>query len=186
MEDIGNIWVEMHGKLLAFIMKSIPDKAIAEDILQDVFVRIHEKINTLADDTKMKAWIYQITRNLITDYFRAQKKEKPVLADDTNRAENSEKTELMEEAEQDIINFMDAMPAEHCDPLCATEIDGMSIKDYAEKRGISYTAAKSRVQRSRRMLKEIMLNCCEYQFDKYGTVISITPKRCCNGDSNQK
>jgi RNA polymerase sigma-70 factor, ECF subfamily len=186
METIENIWHNMHDKLLAFILKSIPDKTTAEDILQEVFVKIHEKISSLADATKLQPWIYQITRNLIADHFRGQKKgnEKAVEKEETD--DGNEGSALMEEAVQDIINFMDAMPPEHCDPLCATEIDGMSIKEYAEKTGISYTAAKSRVQRSRKMLKEMMMDCCHYQFDTYGTVISITPKSCCNNESNDK
>lgn len=182
MKTVEKIWHDMHDKLLAFILKKIPDKAIAEDILQEVFVKIHEKIATLTDDTKLQAWIYQITRNLIVDHYRALKKGNDLLSDETEKDDGTEKTEVMEEAVQDIINFMDAMPPEHCDPLCATEIDGLSIKEYAIKTGISYTAAKSRVQRSRKMLKDMMMNCCQYQFDKYGTVISITPKRCCSNE----
>jgi RNA polymerase sigma-70 factor, ECF subfamily len=180
MLSMENIWLQMHDKLLAYILKSIPDKAIAEDLLQEVFIRIHNKINTLADDTKLQAWIYQVTRNLIADHFRSTKKENNMQSGDDGKINDYELTDVMEEAVQDIINFMDAMPAEHCDPLCATELEGISIKEYAVRKGISYTAAKARVQRSRKMLKEMMMECCHYQFDKYGTVISITPKNCCN------
>lgn len=180
MEPIENIWHQMHDKLLSFILKKVPDKALAEDILQEVFIKIHDKIDTLKDDTKLQAWIYQITRNMIVDHFRGINKNDGTLAKDEQSSEDKESNELMEEAVQDIINFMDAMPAEYCDPLCATEIDGMTIKDYAKKQGISYAAAKSRVQRSRKVLKDMMMDCCHYQFDKYGTVISITPNRCSN------
>jgi RNA polymerase sigma-70 factor, ECF subfamily len=179
METIEKIWLQFHDRLLAFIMKSISDKAIAEDILQEVFVKIHHKLNTLDDSTKLQPWIYQIARNQVADHFRSIKKGKEGSLTGIENIEVTESNEVIEEAVQDVINFMDAMPPEHCDPLCAIEIDGLSVKQYAEREGISYAAAKSRVQRSRKMLKEMMMNCCDYQFDKYGKVISITPKICC-------
>ena len=53
-------------------------------------------------------------------------------------------------------------------------------KEYAVKAGISYSGAKSRVQRARIMLKDMLMQCCHYQFDKYGTVFDIQQKcRCC-------
>jgi RNA polymerase sigma-70 factor (ECF subfamily) len=60
-----------------------------------------------------------------------------------------------------------------------TELGGMSQKAYAEKIGISYSVAKARVQRAKIMLKDMLMKCCHYQFDKYGTVIGIYPVNCC-------
>jgi RNA polymerase sigma-70 factor, ECF subfamily len=55
----------------------------------------------------------------------------------------------------------------------------LSQKDYAKKTGISYSGAKSRVQRAKIKLKDLLMKCCHYQFDKYGTVIGIYPAGCC-------
>jgi len=81
---------------------------------------------------------------------------------------------------------MDDLPPENCEALCMTEIEGLSQIEYAQKVGISYAAAKSRVQRSRKMLRDMLMNCCHYQFDKYGTVLDITPNKscccCCSDD----
>ena len=55
----------------------------------------------------------------------------------------------------------------------------MSQKAYAKKIGISYTAARARVQRARKALKDMLMNCCHYQFDKYGTVFDKYPTNCC-------
>ena len=71
------------------------------------------------------------------------------------------------------------MAAEDCEALCLTELGGMSQKDYAKKTGISYSGAKSRVQRAKLKLKDLLMKCCHYQFDKYGTVIGIYPAGCC-------
>ena len=75
--------------------------------------------------------------------------------------------------------MMNNLPPEYCEALCLTELEGLSQKDYAEKIGISYSGAKSRVQRARKILKDMLMNCCHYEFDKYGTVIGIHPVECC-------
>jgi RNA polymerase sigma-70 factor (ECF subfamily) len=64
--------------------------------------------------------------------------------------------------------------------LILIELEGLSQQQYAEKVGISYTNAKTRVQRAREKLRKIILQCCQYQFDKYGNIVS-----CCNGNNTK-
>src|SRR5215213_10912600 len=63
------IWKELHASLRAFIARRVPSEDV-DDILQDVFVRIHRRLATLAQQERVQAWVYQITRNAITDYYR--------------------------------------------------------------------------------------------------------------------
>ncbi len=141
-------------------------------------MRIHNHIDSLKDETRLPVWIYQITRNVIADHFRRQEKENRQLQ---NLPEESETTlnEAMTEAVQDMIKMMNSLPPEYCEALCLTELEGLSQKEYAEKLGISYSGAKSRVQRARKMLRDMLMQCCHYQFDKYGTVLAISPAGCC-------
>jgi RNA polymerase sigma factor (sigma-70 family) len=64
------IWSQMHQRLLSYIRGRVDKLHDAEDILQDVFVRIHAKLDEVRDTENVTAWIYQITRNVITDYYR--------------------------------------------------------------------------------------------------------------------
>lgn len=178
-KSIEYLWLKLGNKLKAFIISKVNDETIADDILQDVFIKIHSKIDKLNDDTKIQPWIYQITRNLIIDYFRGIKKEDRRLQYHFENEEENSSDNFMSETLQDMIKMMNDLPHEYCEALCLTELEGMSQKVYAEKIGISYSGAKSRVQRVRKMLKDILMNCCHYQFDKYGTVIGIYPVNCC-------
>jgi RNA polymerase sigma-70 factor (ECF subfamily) len=63
------IWQELHTNLRAFIARRVPSEDV-DDILQDVFVRVHRRLATLAQQERVQAWVYQITRNAITDYYR--------------------------------------------------------------------------------------------------------------------
>ncbi len=177
-ENIEELWLKLGNKLKAFILSKVHDETTADDILQEVFLKIHSKIDTLNDDTKIQSWIYQITRNLVVDYFRSIKKDRQQLLYPFENEEDSS-NEFMVETLQDMVKMMDDLPQKYCEALCLTELEGMSQKVYAEKIGISYSGAKSRVQRAKKMLKDMLMKCCHYQFDKYGTVIGIYPANCC-------
>jgi len=74
------IWKEYHARLHSFILSRLGKASVADDVLQEVFMRIHSQIDTLKDCGKIRGWIYQITRNAIIDYYRAQKKEAHLLS----------------------------------------------------------------------------------------------------------
>ena len=173
------IWLRFADKLKAFIMAGVHDKAIADDILQEVFIKIHAHIDKLNDETRLQSWIYQIARNAVADHFRDLKRQKTAYVDWAEDNETSAPDHLMMEAVSDMIKMMDKLPPENCEALCLTELEGLNQKAYAEKAGINYSTAKSRVQRSRKMLRDMLMQCCHYQFDKYGTVLHISPVKCC-------
>ncbi len=179
IDKVEYLWKEFESKLRSFIYSKVPDKAMTEDILQDVFIKIHLKIDTLKDESRIKPWLYQITRNRIMDYYR---RNKSVIRDPLVLAEQDEQetdNTVMDEAMKDMIGMMDDLPPEYCEALCLTELEGLSQKEYAERIRIPYSSAKSRVQRSRKLLRDMLLKCCHYEFDKYGTVLSISKNCCC-------
>ena len=173
------IWLKFENKLRAFTMSKVHDKYVTDDILQELFIKIHANIDKVKDKTKIQAWIYQICRNLITDYFRNQGKNLPKELPFSNPEEEIIADEMISEALEDMVKMMDNLPPEYCEALCLTELGKLSQKEYSEKIDISYSGAKSRVQRARKMLKDMLLKCCHYEFDKYGTVIGIYPANCC-------
>lgn len=173
------IWIQFEDKLRSFILAKINDRHVAEDILQEVFIRMHSNIDTLRDETKIQSWIYQITRNLIIDHLRKTSRPGQEQEAADHGCEEDQPDGFMDEALRDMINMMERMPPEYCEALCLTEIEGMSQLEYANRIGISYSGAKSRVQRSRKMLKDMLMNCCHYEFDRYGTVMNISPLKCC-------
>jgi RNA polymerase sigma-70 factor (ECF subfamily) len=175
----GLIWSKFSDRLRTFIVSKVHDKDVAEDILQEVFVRIHEKFDTLRDNEKLTSWIYQIARNLIADHFRKNKQSSAISGNEEDEKNSEPDLIIMETAVNDMIGMLDELPEHYCDALCKTEIQGMSQAEYARQAGIPYSSVKTRVQRSRKMLRDMLMQCCHYQFDKYGTVLNISPKTCC-------
>ncbi|MGE5393574.1 MAG: RNA polymerase sigma factor SigZ [Candidatus Saccharibacteria bacterium] len=173
-----DLWNRFADNLRRFIVSRVKDDALADDLLQETFIRIHAKIDDLRDQARVQAWIYQVARNIISDHFRKASPEK--VADVPDMLDEEKETDdAMAATMRDMVLFMEELPEQDCQALCQVEFEGVSIKEYAQHAGISYTAAKSRVTRARYKLSDLLMNCCHYEFDKYGTVISYHPIRCC-------
>ena len=63
------VWEDFNTGLKRFILKQVQDEPGAEDILQDVFLKIHSHIGSLKESDKLQSWIYQIARNAIADFY---------------------------------------------------------------------------------------------------------------------
>jgi len=176
---VEQIWIQFNAKLKSFILSKVRDNALADDLLQEVFIKIHRLIGQLKDENKLQAWVYQVARNTVYDYFRTQGRTTDLNVEEVEIIEEESDNHFMTETIEDMVKMMNKMPAEYCDVLCLTELGGMSHMQYAEKTGISHTAAKTRAFRARNMLKDMLMKCCHYQFDKYGTVVNIQPAGCC-------
>jgi RNA polymerase sigma-70 factor, ECF subfamily len=176
-----NLWEAFHTKLQQFILKRVPDEQNAEDILQEVFLKIHARIGTLRDEEKLQSWMYSITRNTIADYYREQKAtvelpdslllpEEPLIGED-----------VVKELIPSVKEMVDSLPDEYREALILTEYEGLTQRELAERLGLSFSGAKSRVQRAREKLKTMLLDCCHFEFDRLGKVIDYQPKcGCCS------
>jgi RNA polymerase sigma-70 factor (ECF subfamily) len=141
------VWEQLSSGLKTLIFSRVKKDADADDILQNVYLKIHDNIHSLKDKSKIKPWIYQITRNLITDYFRDDSHGQNIADVINELSVSSSSNKFMDIAITDMIKMMNELSPEYCEALCLTEIDGMSQKQFAETKGLSYSGAKSRVQR---------------------------------------
>ncbi len=180
------IWSEMHDRLLAFVRGRVGSLEDAEDILQDVFVRIHAGLDRLADSDSVTAWTYRITRNAIVDYRRARAKAANVVAAE---AENIAEADSGDGAERDAVEefshcvepMLGELPEHYRQAVTLTELGGMTQADAAAKLGLSVSGMKARVQRGRGKLKEVLLDCCSVEFDRRGGLVDYqrrTPDGC--------
>ncbi len=175
----NHIWKEYHDKLHGFILSRVNEASIADDILQDVFMRILSRIDSLKDCDKLQSWIYQIARNAIIDYYRSQKTTSelpPTLIASEGESSNVARKDI----DACLMPMIRSLPDPYQEAVLLSEIEGRTQKEVAEKQGISLSGAKSRVQRGRVMLKEMMFGCCSFEFDKRGNVIDYERKGDCD------
>jgi RNA polymerase sigma-70 factor, ECF subfamily len=173
-----NVWEEFNTGLKRFILKHVQDEASAEDILQDVFLKIHTHIGSLRESDKLQSWIYQIARNTITDYYRTNKftselQEVPSVPEDPF-------ADVVSDLLPYVKKLVENLPHDYRQALLLTEYEGLSQRELAERLGISISGAKSRVQRAREKVRLMLLNCCHFQFDRLGRIIDYEPNcDCC-------
>lgn len=170
------IWNSTQDKLKSFVFKHTKDKATTEDIVQDVFLKVHAKVGQLKESDKLVGWIFQITRNAITDHFRKQAKTINALDIDWD----SEKLSLNDCVSSCLSDMLATLPDKYREALELTELKNVSQTELANTLEISYSGAKSRVQRARQMLKEKMYEAYLIKLDAYGNVLVCENKGPCS------
>src|SRR5260221_3839939 len=170
------VWEEFHVGLKHFILKRIPDELSAEDILQDVYLKIHTHIDTLREADKLQSWIYQIARNAIHDYYRMHKAT-PELPEMSYMPEDRF-DDVVSELIPCIQKMIDDLPVDYLQALVLTEYQGLTQKQLAERLCISLSGAKSRAHIAKDKLKIMVLNSCHFEFHRLGRVIDYEP-HCC-------
>jgi RNA polymerase sigma-70 factor (ECF subfamily) len=174
---------DLSGALRAFVRARAPESDV-DDILQDSFIKIHDKIHTLKSEEKMVSWVYQIVRNTIVDHHRQRPRHAPLEG-------NPEPVEPAPADNRDtrvgrwLAGMVKTLPAPYAEAVRLVELEGVPQKSLGQKLGVSGSGAKSRVQRGRKMLKEALLRCCHLEFDRRGGVLATTPRQsnCCRTES---
>jgi len=149
-----------------------------DDVVQDILARVHGGIDTLDDETRFVAWLHRVARNAIVDHHR--RRERRAAKHDAFVAEWQDETVEREDALASLSMFVRAfvamMPSPYREALQLTEIDGLTMQAAAECEHVSLPGMKSRVQRGRRLLRELFEACCEIALDARGHVVDYTPR----------
>lgn len=170
------------------------DAATADDLTQEVLLKVHQRLPQVRDPRRLMGWVIQIARNTIIDFFRSTPKT-AVLNEEFFPAESVRATSLPDEESQlrnDLSTYIRSvvydLPPIYRDALVLTDYDGLTQVELAERLGLSVSAAKSRVQRARSMVHDTIDRCCHFEVDRYGTVLDYTPKskRCeCDSETSR-
>jgi RNA polymerase sigma-70 factor, ECF subfamily len=171
---LENIYTDFHDKLFRFISRRVNDPDTAEDILQNVYLKIHANIGSLRQTDRLESWIYQITRNAIIDYYRRARPQ--VELSESLASPLSEEPDAVSELASCIKGMLGCLPEKDRQALEMTDLQGLSQVELAERLNLSVSGAKSRVQRAREKLKEAYLDCCHFEFDRLGQVIDYIPR----------
>ena len=171
------IWQEFSDRLRLFILRRVRSDHDVEDILQDVFWKIHSRVHTLKLGDKLEPWIYRITRNTIIDYYRHQAKAPSDISEMPEPAtEPVAAQDIPEELVACLRPMIDDLPEKYRQAILSTEYEGLTQKEMSQELGLSLPGAKSRVQRAREKLKVALLACCHFDFDRRGNILDYQPK----------
>lgn len=173
-------WAELHTSIRAFIARRVRQPADADDIVQQVFLRVHQALPTLRQADKLHAWIYQVTRRTIADYYRApaQRREVPAgLGADIVPGEQSDviadepEDTALQELSACLKPLMGTLSVRDQEALRIIEFEGLTQVEAARRLGVSVSGMKSRVQRARLRLRSALDDCCRIALDRRGGVL---------------
>jgi len=176
--EIATIWDDFHKELKAFVQNKTRNSADTDDILQDAFIKILKNWDKVNHSENLRLYLFGIVRNTMYDHL----KKKPAVSDAVEL-----KAEFTVEDSQNlnatiadccIKPLIAKLPEQYREALTITEFHDVSQKELAEKLGISYSGAKSRVQRGKAKLKELILKCCPYKSDAYGNIFNSENSGC--------
>ena len=156
-EDIVETLVANHRAFLAFVQKRVGNTALAEEIVQDAFVRSLDKLDTVRDTAV--GWFYRVLRNAIIDHHRrtaAAQRRDEAYARETDEHDE----ELHRVVCKCVAQLADTLKPEYAAALKRVEVDGLSVKDYGDEAGISSNNAGVRVFRAREALRKQVARAC--------------------------
>jgi RNA polymerase sigma-70 factor, ECF subfamily len=174
LPSFETIYTDFHSKLYNFIAGRVSDPDAAEDILQDVYLKIHAKMGGLRETDRLESWIYQITRNAIVDHYRRTRPQDELS--ESLAPPLDEEPDATTQLASSVQGMLNCLPDKYREALELTELQGLSQVELAARLSITVSGAKSRVQRAREKLKEAFLDCCHFEFDKLGKIMNYHPK----------
>ena len=170
LSDTSLMWAEFAGRLRRFVVRRVPPGIEPDDVVQEVFLRVMRHLPSLRDADRIEAWLFQIARNTLRDAMRARQR-RDIRRDTLEIDVPAEAgTEDVRAAEAELAPCLTPMVARLAEPYRSaielTSVQGLTQTEAAKRVGVSVSGMKSRVQRARDQLKEMLLQCCAVEVDR--------------------
>ena len=168
----SDAWLPFVERLRAFVASRVP-AGHADDVAQDVLLRLHESAHTLCDADRAEAWVYGVARRTVADFYRrrgahAETSDPDAVASDVRPPENTADYAGEHGVHEEVLSwlrpFVDALPEPDRRALIMADFEGRRQQDVADALGLSLSGAKSRVQRARARVGQALRACCEVEF----------------------
>jgi len=178
------MWREMLPQLRTFVRSRIADPDRADDLVAEILLRVHQNLASLDDQDRLPNWMFRIARNAIIDEYRRAARSREQLTDTLQDVPaqvpaDEDESGAVRELSACLRPMLAGLGAEQRHALEMVELDGVTQADAAERMGISLSGMKSRVQRGRRHLAELLGQCCALTLDGRGVPMDYEPPPGC-------
>lgn len=190
--DVEAVWHRFAEELHGFVARRIADHDRVQDVVAEVLLRVHRRIDEVRDPASLAAWLFTIARNAVTDeYRRASRRPVPVggVADaqvlgpegslggvaPSADAWVDDQADVLRELSRCLRPLLAELPDVQREALQMVELDGLTQVEAARRAGVTTSGMKSRVQRGRRQLLALVQRCCTVELDGRGLPIDRRP-----------
>ena len=145
-----------HSKVFTTLFLIVKDQDVAEDLLQDVFVKVLHTLNSdkYNEEGKFQPWVMRIAHNMAIDHFRKAKRYPTILLEDGSNLLNSlsfaedssEEQRIKDETHAWVRNLIDELPEAQREVVIMRHYLDMSFQEIAEQTGVSINTALGRMR----------------------------------------
>lgn len=174
---VAAAWQAHHGELLGYLRHRLRDTDTAADLLHDVFVKAMRQGQGFCRLDDPRAWLFQVARNAIVDHARAAHPTEP-LPDEIDAFAAPEPAALpaVDDLAGCLAKCLEELSTDDAEILRGCDLEGETVRAWAEAHGLGLAAAKSRLLRARQRLRERMTRVCQVRFDEHGNVDGHVPR----------
>lgn len=180
--EFWEIYDQYYSKVRKFILALVKDEWVADDLLQETFLRVQQNIKSLRDPSKLSSWIFRIAHNLCQDHFRRLKKSRREERIDQEETENlnealiQKEIGIQKELEQRqmgecVQNQINLLPESLRTALILFDLMEFTHQESADILGITVKSVKVRLHRARKKLKAILEEKCAFERDERNVLI---------------
>jgi len=170
---VRRAWQEHEGELRHFLAGRVSDPYLADDLLQEVFVKAMRHRETFCSLDSARAWLFRVARNALVDHFRL-KKEQVELPDDL--VANDGEAIAVDGLAACIPRVLSELSEADREAIRLCDLEGMTQEAFARMKGLSLPGAKSRIQRARMRLRRQLVRACQVEFGEDGQVLHFVPR----------
>lgn len=161
--EVVAVLVENHRRFLAFLEQRVGSREVAEDLLQDAFVRGLPRAGQLRDEESVIAWFYRSLRNALVDHWRKRGAEERAIARAALEADPVEPAvddALMVTVCACATALLETLRPQYAEALREVDLGGKSVKAWADAGGITPNNASVRLFRAREALRQQLIRSC--------------------------
>jgi RNA polymerase sigma-70 factor (ECF subfamily) len=172
METLADVWQDLAARVRRYVGSRVNDPHAADDITQDVMLKVQSYLGSLPPEDKLPAWVMAVARNAVIDHYRAK-----AVREAAGRDVPEPVADVRDDpsAPRDLAACLGRMvghlPEPYRTALRLADLEGLSQQEIADREGMSLSGAKSRVQRARQQLGEMIRDCCRVERDARGNVM---------------
>jgi RNA polymerase sigma-70 factor (ECF subfamily) len=155
LDALGAMAILLLPKLAAIARGRFSDKNLADEALQEFWIKIINKADSFKHDSKVSTWAYQIVNNTYLDLIRRESKRSYIYDDISDLDESSVGKSSFAEASTNEITIRAALlkiPKDQAEAVALVWLDGYSIEESAKMLGIPANTVKSRISRGKAAL----------------------------------
>jgi len=151
------------------ILRMINDKEEANDLAQDVFIKIYKNLHKYSPEYRFSTWTIRITTNHVIDYRRRKKCESVPLEDaeyELSSSDSPEEAYIKKERRENLNSLLNSLPDMYKIPIVLYHQEGLSYQEIADVIKEPISKVKNRIFRGRKMLKDEILS--REEGERYG------------------